>query len=343
MKKIIAFLLIAVTMVAGCGKNHVENHSVNVFEKPEKITLGLQKLITPELIVRYEKKYEEYLGTKVEIVVFDSGSDVNTALASGSIDIGMMGTSVVATGLANGVELEVIWMNDVIGSAESLIVKKDSGINNMNGLIGKKIATPFVSTAHFSLQNAIKNAGISVTDVEILDLQPADILAAWQKEDIDGAYVWYPVLGELIDDEGIVLTTSEEQVQKGVITADVTVVRSEFAEKYPEIVKNYVKAQIYGAAMLEEQYDKSVEKIAIAADITAEEAEEQIKGFLYPSAEEQISEKYLGKKGDPGQMSQVIRDAAVFLKEQGNISTVPEPEVFENAVTGKYIEMALEE
>ncbi len=337
MRKLILPLLIFAVIIVGCREKYTESKS------PDKIILGHQKLVTPELIVRYEKKYEEYLGENVEIVQFDSGADVNTALASGSIDIGMMGTSVVATGLSNNSEIKVIWINDVISSAESLIVRESSGINDIDGLRGKRIATPFVSTAHFSLQNAIKNAGITITDIELLDMQPADILAAWEREDIDGAYIWYPVLGKLIDDGGVVITTSEEQAQRGALTADVTVVRTEFAEQYPEVVKNYIKAQMYGIDMLENEYDESVEAIAGVADITLEEAEKQIGGFVYPTAEEQISKKYLGKEGDVGQMSQVLRYTAIFLEEQGNIQTAPELEIFENAVTGKYIEMALEE
>lgn len=340
---ILSMLMLVIVGMAGCKKKNTEDNTMEFSQSPDKIILGLQKLITPELIVRYEKKYEEYLGINVEIVQFDSGSDVNTALASGSIDIGIMGTSVVATGLANNLEIEVIWMNDVIGSAESLIVKKTSEINNMEELKGKKIATPFVSTAHYSLQNAIKNAGIQIGEIELLDMQPADILVAWQRGDIDGAYVWYPVLGELIDDNGIIITTSEEQAQSGAITADVSVVRSKFAEQYPEIVKNYIKAQIYAVNQYENEQDKSTEAIAKAADISLEEAKEQVKGFIYLTAEEQLSEKYLGNGDCIGQMSYVLRDAAVFLKEQKNILSVPEVKVFEDAVTGEYIEMVLEE
>lgn len=340
---ILSIFMITITGIVGCQEKHTKSNFTDVSESPDKITLGLQKLITPELIVRYEKKYEEYLGENVEILLFDSGADVNTALASGSIDIGIMGTSVVSTGLSNGLDIKVIWMNDVIGAAESLIVRKDVGINDMEELKGKKIATPFVSTAHYSLQSAIKNAGIQINDVELLDMQPADILVAWKRGDIDGAYVWYPALGEMIDDNGVVITTSEEQAKNGAITADVTVVRTEFAEKYPEIVKKYIKAQLYGIDMLENEYEKAVEAIAGAADISIEEAKEQIKGFNYPTAEEQISEEYLGVKDKVGQMSYVLRDAAVFLKEQKNIPEIPELKIFENAVTGEYIEMVLEE
>lgn len=346
MKKLslLLFIFIFLTIgVTGCKKNSTDNHSGEVPESPEKITLGLQKLITPELIVRFENKYEEYLGENVEIVQFDSGSDVNTALASGSIDIGIMGTSVVATGLSNNMEIEVIWINDIIGSAESLIVKKNAGINDINDMKGKRIAAPFVSTAHFSLQNAIENSAISSSDMELLDMQPADILAAWERGDIDGAYVWYPVLGKLIDDGGVIITSSEEQAQSGAVTADVSVVRTEFAEQYPDIVKKYVKAQMYGLNKFQNELESSAEAIAGAADISVEEAREQINGFVYPSAEEQISERYLGGTAHAGQMSQVLRDAAIFLKEQGNIPMIPEDTVFENAINGKYIEMVLEE
>lgn len=343
MKKIIFILFVFIVVMVGCKENNTEDNSVEFSQSSNKITLGLQKLITPELIVQYEKKYEEYLGENIEIVQFDSGSDVNTALASGSIDIGIMGTSVVATGLANNLEIEVIWMNDVIGSAESLIVKKDSEINDIEGLKGKKIATPFVSTAHYSLQNAIKNADAQISDIELLDMQPADILVAWQRGDIDGAYIWYPVLGKLINDDGIIITTSEEQAQSGAITADVSVVRREFAEQYPEVVKNYIKAQIYAVNKFEHEENKSIEAMAGAADISVEEAKEQVKGFIYLTAEEQLSEKYLGGKDSIGQMSYVLRDAAVFLKEQRNILEVPDIKIFEDAVSGKYIEMVLEE
>lgn len=345
MRKYIYSLLIfiiAMVGIVGCEKN-INSDMMDTSKSPDKIVLGLQKSITPELIVRYEKKYEEYLGKNVEIVQFDSGAGVNTALASGSIDIGMMGTSVVATSLSNNLDIKVIWMNNVIGSAESLIVKEDSGINNMEGLKEKRIATPFVSTAHYSLQSAIKNAGIQMTDIELFDMQPADILAAWEREDIDGAYVWYPVLGELIRDNGIIITTSEEQAKNGIITADVTVVRSEFADQYPEVVKNYIKAQIYAVNMFKNERDKAVEAIAKAADISVEEASEQVKGFEYPTAEEQIDERYLGRTNQVGQMVNVLKDTATFLKEQGNIPEICESKVFEDAVTSKYIEMALEE
>ena len=80
-----------------------------------------------------------------------------------------------------------------------------------SGLIGKKIATPFASTAHYSLLNALKLNGISEKDVELLDMQPADIYAAWQRGDIDAAYVWEPTLANLLSDGKILLSSADKR------------------------------------------------------------------------------------------------------------------------------------
>ena len=64
---------------------------------------------------------------------------------------------------------------------------------------------PFASTSHYSLLNALKQAGLKESDVKLLDLEPNDIHAAWKRGDIDAAYVWYPELNNLVKD-GKILT-----------------------------------------------------------------------------------------------------------------------------------------
>ena len=100
-------------------------------------------------------------------------------------------------------------------------------------MIGKRIAVPFISTTHYSLLAALKHWGIKPGQVEIVNLQPPAIIAAWQRGDIDGAYVWAPAVNAL-EKDGKVLTDSEQVGQWGAPTLDVWVVRKDFAEKHPE-------------------------------------------------------------------------------------------------------------
>ena len=68
---------------------------------------------------------------------------------------------------------------------------------------------PFISTTHYSLLAALKHWGIKPGQVQIINLQPPAIIAAWQRGDIDGAYVWAPAVNEL-EKDGTVLTDSEK-------------------------------------------------------------------------------------------------------------------------------------
>ncbi len=310
-------------------------------EVPEVVNLGVQTLITPELVARYEKIYEEYLGTEVNIIQFDSGVDVNKAFSSGSLDIASIGTSPVSIGIANDLGYEVFWFYDVIGSAESLIASKTSGAQTVEDLKGLKVATPFASTAHYSLLNAFSLAGIETSDVELLDMQPDDIYAAWKRGDIDAAYVWNPVLGELKKDGGQIIADSGKLAEQGIVTADLGVVRKEFAEKYPDVVTNYVKAQLYAYDIYSNDSDTAVEEIASVADISVEDAASQVNDFTYLSGEEQLKEAYLGTKNAKGKLAETLKATADFLAEQGSIESAPELSAFEEGITGEFIENAL--
>ncbi len=137
--------------------------------------------------------------------------------------------------------IEVFLLASKLGNSEALVVKKT--ISKPEDLIGKRIAVPFISTTHYSLLAALKHWGIKPGQVEIVNLQPPAIIAAWQRGDIDGAYVWAPAVNAL-EKDGKVLTDSEQVGQWGAPTLDVWVVRKDFAEKHPEVVKAFAKSAI---------------------------------------------------------------------------------------------------
>ncbi len=332
----LCLLVILSVSITGSYASDSEMSSV-----PDVVNIGVQTLVTPELIARYEGIYEKYLGCKVNLLQFDSGADVNRAFASGSIDIGAIGTSPASIGISNNLGYEVFWFHDVIGTAESLVVKKDSGIMSVKDLIGKKVATPFASTAHFSLQNAFSLNGVDVAAVDLYDMQPDDIYAAWIRGDIDAAYVWDPVLSKLIENNGITIISSAELAEQGIVTADLAVINKEFAEKYPDIAIGYIKAQIYAVNLFNEDKDRALNIIAEAIDISRDDAENQAKGFIYPSGKEQLSEAYFGTEENKGRVCDFLKQAADFLVEQGSIDFAPDMSVFEQYTTGKYIERAL--
>src|SRR4029453_13611829 len=133
-----------------------------------------------DLVVKDQKWLETALPDwKITWSKFDSGADINTPFIGKSVDIAAIGSSPVARGLSAPLNIpyKVVWVLDVAGNNEALVARNGSGITDVTGLRGKKVATPFASTAHYSLLAALDRAGVAEGDVTLLDLQPPDIQA----------------------------------------------------------------------------------------------------------------------------------------------------------------------
>ena len=297
-----------------------------------KLVIGTLDLVNGDLIAQYEKWYESELGVEVEIKKFDSGKDINAAFASGSIDIGQEGSSPAALAIANGLDVEVFWIADIIGSAETLAAKNGSGIETLADLKGKKVATPFASTAHYSLLNALKLEGIDENEVTILDMETDKINAAWQTGDIDAAYVWYPVLSELLKD-GKPITDSAKLAEKGIVTADTNVVRREYAEANPDVVAKFTELQLKANEIINTDSAKASEEIASVLEISKDDAADQITQFTYLDADKEIEQ--LDKE-----FAVTLKSTADFLVEQKSITSAPELSEFEKRVTSEFVKKA---
>ena len=133
---------------------------------------------------------------------------------------------------------KVAFVLDVAGDNEALVARNGTNINSIPELRGKRIATPFASTAHYSLLAALSQNGLSPSDVQLVDLQPQAILAAWDRGDIDAAYTWLPTLDDLRK-SGKDLITSRQLAKDGKPTLDLGAVSDEFASAHPEVVDTW--------------------------------------------------------------------------------------------------------
>ncbi len=159
------------------------------------VTVAYQTSAEPAKVARADNTFAKASGATVDWRKFDSGSSIVRALASGDVQIGNLGSSPLAVAATQQVPIEVFLLASKLGNSEALVVKKS--ISKPQDLIGKRIAVPFISTTHYSLLSALKHWGIKPGQVQIINPQPPAIIAARQRGDIDGAYVWAPAVNEL--------------------------------------------------------------------------------------------------------------------------------------------------
>lgn len=280
------------------------------------LNIGYQPIVEPSRVPQADGTYEKVTGAKIKWHKFDGGADVVAAIASGSLDIGYVGSSPLAAAASRELPIETIAIVGLISDAEALAVRD---IAKPENLAGKKIATPFVSTAHYSLLTALKHWNIDPKSVEILNLRPPEIAAAWQRGDIDGAYVWDPVLAEL-KKTGTVLATSADVGDWGGPTFDAWIVSKTFAEAHPDVVAAFVRVTGDATASYlasPESWDANspeAEKIARLTGAKQDEVPALLKGYKFPTLQEQASGDLLG-----GGTVTAVAATAAFLKEQGKI------------------------
>ena len=312
---------------AACGSNDDSAKSGDASGLPDKIVIGYQNIPNGDLIVKHDGLLEAAFGDSVSIEwkLFDSGGSVNEAILAGAIDIGLVGSSPASRGISSGIEYQIPWIFDVIGKAEALAVK--GGINSIADLKGKTIATPFASTSHYSLLAALEEAGLSESDVKVIDSEPDAILAAWQQGDIDGAYVWNPVLAKLTADGGKVLVTSEDLSKKGNTTYDLAVVTTSFATKYPAAVQIWLDQQNAAITKIRNDADGAAKSIAAELNIPEADAKQQLSELIFLDASEQAGAEYLG-----GGLARNLFAAAQFNLKLGKIESVKEESAYNAAI-----------
>ncbi|OJU03272.1 MAG: taurine ABC transporter substrate-binding protein [Rhizobium sp. 63-7] len=297
----------ALTLAASFGTAYAEDVTLNI---------GYQPIVEPSRVPQADGTYEKVTGAKINWQKFDGGADVIAAIASGSLDIGYVGSSPLTAAASRELPIETIFVVGLISEAEALAVK---GIEKPEDLVGKKIATPFVSTAHYSLLTALKHWNVDLKSVEILNLRPPEIAAAWERGDLDGAYVWDPVLSEL-KKSGKVLATSADVAEWGGPTFDAWIVSKKFAEEHPDVVTAFVKVTGDATAAYRANPDAwnatspEAEKIARLTGARQDEVPALLKGYIFPTLEEQAGESLLG-----GGTVKAVSDTAAFLLEQGKI------------------------
>ena len=259
-------------------------------------------------------------GWTIEWRQFASGAEVNAAMASGGIQISEIGSSPLSAGLSSGIDYQVISFGKVIDSSEALVSRNGAGIDKPADLKGKRIAVPIGSTAHFSLMGALKMYGMTEKDVNILGMSPAEIAAAWARNDIDAAFVWVPVQAKLREN-GKVMVTAGEVAKTGFPTFNAWVATNKFSAANRTGLIAFLKAM----NEINTDYHRNkaawnadspkVKAVAANVGVTSAAVVPMLDGTTYPDGNLVMSATWMG-----GGAATTIKSTAEFLKGAGRIA-----------------------
>lgn len=284
----------------------------------QTVTIGLFGNPTPMQVARAEGQFEAATGWTIEWRQFGSGTEVIAAMASGDVQLAELGSSPLAIGTSQGLDIQLFMIAEGLGTAESLIATKTSGITKLEDVKGKRIAVPVGSTAHYSLMGALAHVGIAETDVTIVNLPADQIAAAWDTGQVDAAFIWEPVQNQILQ-TGTFIVGADQTAKWGFPTFDGWVVNKEFAaansEKLVAFAKTFDAAnKAYLADPAAWTADSApVKAIAEMTGAAADQVPAILKGFTFIPLADQLSPAWMG--GAAANM----KTTADFLVKAGRI------------------------
>ena len=307
-------------------------------ELPGEINIGYLRLPNDELIaiqLGYIQQYCDSLGVKLNLRVVDSGVEANQAFASASLDFASMGHTNGVVSLVKGLDTELVWIHQLLGKAEGLVVRNGKGIHSVRDLKGRTVATIFSSTSHYMLMTLLKAEGIE-KDVQVIDMLTQNIVAAWKRGDIDAAYTLEPGLAECVADNGRVLVSSEDMVRRGYITANIGLARKGFARQYPDVMAGILAAIERGNALYQADQKAAIDACAKNLGLSHEETKKQTDGSIWLTARDVTADSLMGDGTRPGQFVEVMKATADFLHAQRSIERTPSKEEIARFINPEY-------
>lgn len=129
-------------------------------------------------------------GLHVKATQFDTGIAVSQALASGDIDVAIMG-GVTSNFPAKG-QGKVFMVNSIETATARLFVKKGSGIRSVKDLPGHTLTTTEGTTADIFLNAATKKAGVERAQIDVVNSPMPNAVQAFVAGKVDAIALWVP-------------------------------------------------------------------------------------------------------------------------------------------------------
>ena len=274
MTAILATGALMVSMV-GCGSTTEQSNLSEL-----TITHVTSPLNVPSIIQKNKNMFEEAFKAKGKDVAINyaeitSGADQTQALASGDVDVlyAVGGTSVISAA-ANGADIKILNMYSRSPEAFCMYSADDS-IKSAQDLKGKTIAGPTGTNLHQLLVAYLEEAGMTIDDVNFVNMKIPDAKAALDGNSIDVALLAGPTAYKA-GKQGYNLVTDGKGLTDAVIAVAVT---EKFYNEHKEDIETFMNGEENVMKFINENYDETMEIVAKELDLDKSAVEEMFKQY----------------------------------------------------------------
>jgi ABC-type nitrate/sulfonate/bicarbonate transport system substrate-binding protein len=188
--------------------------------------------------IAFDKGFFGKAGLKVEIKGYATGKETVDALQAGQADVATAAELVVATRSFSEPNLRIL--ADICRYwNKGMVARRDAGIATAADLKGKKIGVTTQSSAEHNLMVFLALHGLTVDDVQSVNLLPKQIVEQIGAGGIDAAITWEPhvsTIAKKLGDNGVMLMDRGTEAHLLILTSQ------EHLPAQSEAIKRLLKA-----------------------------------------------------------------------------------------------------
>ncbi len=228
MRLVLTLVLIA-AFIGACSK------------APDRVvTIAINPWPGYEFLYLAEKKgYFDEIGANIKLVQLSSLADGQRAYINGRVD-GLASTIIEAVQAEplGGKPLQIVMVPDYSNGGDVIITSKD--LPNVASLKGKTVGCEVSSLGIYFLQRALSKSGLSLSDVNVVNVEQAVGSQAMAENKIDAFVSYPPVSLNILKDPNRHVVFSSADIPEEII--DTVSLSTEVVEQYPDIVPKLHKA-----------------------------------------------------------------------------------------------------
>lgn len=215
------------------------------------------------ILFRHQKLLEKEFeadGIPIELTTFDGGSAASVALGSGALDVTYIGNNPSLRLAASGANVKLVGLSSWLPSNETLVLTRaDSDIQTLADLKGKRVGYLAGTVRHSTFAKALEAQGLTIDDVESLNIGIESSGPALARGDIDAIVEGQGAAQRLVEagQARIVFDAAKDGRPEWAVPHAISV-NGDFAQRYPGIVERILKVDIAAAEWVDANPEEAI-------------------------------------------------------------------------------------
>jgi NitT/TauT family transport system substrate-binding protein len=265
-----------------------------------------------------DQGYWKKEGLEPNIKSFTNGPLEIQAMQTGDLDFAFVGNGamwLVASGKAKVVAFGSM-------SAGDRVIAQP-GITSIAQLKGKTVGVPEGTSGQVILDLALQKAGMSESDVKVVNMDPSTIVTAFESKRIDAAGIWYPLISTIKSKvPSLHELATDDEFSSTLAFPDEFIASNSMVSKQPDVVKRLIR-------VIQLANDYRYNNMNTAVQLTASYLQQPVGDLQaqVPTAKFYTTQQIVAYDKD-GTALHWYQSLADYFKKSGKLQSVPDASTY---------------